>query len=181
MIMDEKLFMFKTSEEFFFYNMARILNLKSFCAYVKIQQDPVSGKQGLNTFLFLIQPIENKWMFNTLRKTLNFGEIVVIGEDRSFVLFRIKTATNVEIFLNHTKPFLNSGVKVFDLLFEIFDLRKKVRTVEDVLNLHIKIDTMKQLHGELFVNRPKDLTPSYLRSRMKPIVLKQFPLEPTSL
>lgn len=181
MIINEKLFVFKTQQEFFFYNMARILNLKSFCAFVKIQQEPVSGKHAVNAIFFLMQPATNKWMFETLRKILRFGDIVVIGEDRSFVLFRIKGVKNVEIFLNYTKLFLNSGVKVFDLLFEIIALKKKVRHIEDFLILHIKIDTMKQLHGELFIKSPKDLTPSYIKSRMKPISLEQFPLKPTPL
>jgi hypothetical protein len=171
MLLSEKLFFFKSKHEFFFYNMARILNFKSFCSYVKIQQEPVSGKHAVNAVFFLIQPADNRWIFLKLKKILGFGDICVDANDKSFVLFRIKGIKNVEIFLNHTKLYICPAVKFFDLYFEIIDLKKKVKTIDDFLILHIKIDSLKQLHGELCISSPKDLTPSYIKSRLKPISL----------
>jgi hypothetical protein len=171
MLLSEKLFFFKSEREAFFCGVSRILNLKSFCSFVKLQQEPFSGKYTVNAVFFLIQPASNKWVFVKLKKILGFGDICVDAKDKSFVLFRIKGLNNVEVLLNSVKPYLNLSLSFFDLYFQIIELKKNIKYMNNFLILHIKIDSLKQQNRELCISSPKDLIPSYINSRLKPISL----------
>src|ERR1700743_174715 len=86
----ESLFFFKSEEEYLLLRVSQILNAKSFCIFVKMQQDQKTSKHMVYSILFLIQPVKNIAVFKRLKKILGFGEVVMDPVDKSYVLFRIR-------------------------------------------------------------------------------------------
>ncbi len=163
----------------FLLKICDILRARSFCFYMKVQQDPSTGKQNVNSFFFLIRPPENRWAFLKLRKVLGFGEILIDPKNQSYILFQIRGIDNLHIFLNHIFFFLSLSIskifKFFNMCFDIIAYKKTIPkngyNLPEYTNLVSKIDKLVELHRNLYVPTPKALVPGFLLLRMKPIIL----------